>query len=706
MIKDNNILYDNLFTLLVAREYIDVPEKFTNTSEFQETANFFRKHNCYTIYPKGTYQYIEFWKEERRKCIEGMTNSSGIYIPGVYYYYLNYVQIQMQNKDKRKSKDFPRFVDLDYVYFHLVMYCKNNEKSLVSVKGRRQGWSYKAGALASWEFNFYPNSSSVIGAYLSDYSQNTMNMVRDNCNFLNEHTEFGRQRNPDLTDFIRAAYQVDVGGKKVWKGYMSVVSSITYKDKPSAGVGRSATWLIFDEAGIFPNIIDSYGLSEPLIRDGNIYTGVCLMFGSSDSMEAGSVNFKKIFINPNEYNMLSFKDPKNSERLLGFFSAAYFGRWGKCKNPDSPYFNIPMVDDDGNSNIHAAIDDILHERSKKKKSPDPKVYRDFVTQFPISWEEAFLVSSKSPFPTYLAQERLAVLETDKSIINAHWIGRLDQTDQGIKFNIDVNKEPIRDFPINKIDSNISGCIEIYEQPYVDKPPLGMYIAGIDPYDDDNVAENSESLGSIFIMHSLTGRIVAEYTGRPSTAKEFYETCRKLLLYYNAIANYENNKKGIFGYFEQKNCLHLLCDTPKILKDMQIIKVSYDVGNNSKGTNATLQVNKYARELLKTWMLEQAYNKEDGICNIHTLSSIPALKEIIYWEPEGNYDRVSALGMLMILREDRYKLSISYEEDQIEDNQKFFDDIYSKYNKSYNNPYNIKFDSSEMKYFNSMFDKNK
>lgn len=660
---------DNLFRLQDI-PYIKVPEKFSNTKEFQETADFFRKNGCYTLYPKGTYQYLQFWKEEKRKCLEGMTNSSGIYIPGPYYFYLNFVQINLANEKKRKSRDFPKFVDIDYVYFHLVIYLKENEKSLVSVKGRRQGWSYKAGGLASWEFNFFKNSSTVIGAYLSDYSQNTMNMVRDNCNFLNQYTEFGRQRNPDLTDFIRAAYQVNSDGKKIWKGYMSTVNSITYKDKPSAGVGKSATWLIFDEAGIFPNIVESYGLSEPLIKDGSVYTGVCLMFGSSDSMEAGSVHFKKIFTSPEQYNMLEFKDPKNSERIIGFFSAAYFGRWGNCRNKDSVYYNTPMVDENGNSNILAAIDDIMWERERKKKSPDPKAYRDFVTQFPIEWQEAFLVSNKSPFPTYLAEERLAQLETEKSIVDSYWVANLIQDGLKIKFTIS-DKEPIRDFPISKIDGNINGAVEIYEQPYIEDPAFGVYIAGIDPYDDDQ-ADNSLSLGSIFIMHSLTGRIVAEYTGRPQTAKEFYETCRKLMLYYNAIGNYENNKKGLFTYFEQKNCLHLLCDSPKILRDLQITKLTYDSGNNSKGTNATMQVNKYARELIKSWMLEQAYNREDGVTNTHTLGSIPALKELIYWESTGNYDRVSALGMLMILREDRYKYINSYQEEESANNQNIFD----------------------------------
>jgi hypothetical protein len=50
---------DNLFRLQDI-PYIKVPEKFSNTKEFQETADFFRKNGCYTLYPKGTYQYLQF----------------------------------------------------------------------------------------------------------------------------------------------------------------------------------------------------------------------------------------------------------------------------------------------------------------------------------------------------------------------------------------------------------------------------------------------------------------------------------------------------------------------------------------------------------------------------------------------------------------------------------------------------------------------
>lgn len=57
-----------------------------------------------------------------------------------------------------------------------------------------------------------------------------------------------------------------------------------------------------------------------------------------------------------------------------------------------------------------------------------------------------------------------------------------------------------------------------------------------------------SLGSIFVLDLWTDKIVAEYTGRPMYAEDYFEICRKLCIYYNAALNYEQNKKGLFGHF--------------------------------------------------------------------------------------------------------------------------------------------------------------
>lgn len=175
----------------------------------------------------------------------------------------------------------------------------------------------------------------------------------------------------------------------------------------------------------------------------------------------------------------------------------------------------------------------------------------------------------------------------------------------------------------------------------------------DTYDDDKVVD-TVSLGSIFVMDSWTRRIVAEYTGRRMT-KDFYEITRRLTMYYNAICNYEQNKKGLFSYYEKMKSLYLLAETPKSLKDeagSSIIKV----GNRKYGTTTTTAVINYGINLILNWLLEDAYGEEANVSNVFKIRSKGLLEELIKYNPKhGNYDRIFSLIMLLILVEDRHKI---------------------------------------------------
>ena len=305
----------------IGNPYVPEVEHFTCTKEFTYLADFFRVNQCYTNIPANTVQYKEFWKDIKNKCLEGMTNSAGSKITGIHFFYLNFCPIERQSVDSRgrisKTMDFPRFVDLDYDYFWMIDYCRMNGKNLEGVKGRRQGWSYRAAAICFHEFYFYPDSRSIIGAFLGTYAEQTMGFGLNYSNHLNSYTEFRKNRAPDLKDYVMARYQATVGGVKVWKGFRSSVEMITFKDKATAAVGKSASWFILDEAGVFPNIINTYGYSEPLIKDGSAWTGSAIIFGSSGDMEAGCQYFFEMFTNPRKYNCLEFDDPDNPQIKIG-----------------------------------------------------------------------------------------------------------------------------------------------------------------------------------------------------------------------------------------------------------------------------------------------------------------------------------------------------------------------------------------------------
>jgi len=213
---------------------------------------------------------------------------------------------------------------------------------------------------------------------------------------------------------------------------------------------------------------------------------------------------------------------------------------------------------------------------------------------------------------------------------------------------------------------------------------GRYIAGIDPID----ADAGTSLFSMLVMDTFTDRIVAEYTGRPRLAEEAYEISLRLLELYNAEANYESNLKGLFSFYDKKNALHRLCDTPQILRDMDYVKGVGVYGNKAKGTNANLQVNKWGRKSHADWMLTSVPvndgEEETGKLNLHTMRGIAHIEEAIKWNSDGNFDRISAAGMLFILREDRYKRIQTTIENQGKQIKQLSDDDYwnRNYKKSY------------------------
>lgn len=158
-------------------------------------------------------------------------------------------------------------------------------------------------------------------------------------------------------------------------------------------------------------------------------------------------------------------------------------------------------------------------------------------------------------------------------------------------------------------------------------------------------------------------IVAEYTGRPDTAEEYYENVRMLLLYYNARLLYENERKGIFPYFTNKHCDYLLADQPDIISDI--------IGKSSvqrrKGIHMTTQIIDYSEGLIKEWLNEEY---APGHKNISRILSEPLLEELIQYNDKGNFDRVRALQCLMIYRQQLHNLHVKKKNEEVKKNDLF------------------------------------
>lgn len=614
-----------------------------NTQYFREEAIRFEKDKTYCKYARGTHAFREYWLEQNRRCIEGYT-SGDLHIPGSYYFYLNFSPILSKNaKTGRKQQEFPRFTDVDLEYFNIVERARKEKKGIILLKPRRTGFSFKNSRLCVHEYNFYRDAKCIIAANTSDLSRYTMNMALEGLNFLDKHTEWKKQRDPDTKDFVKARYKETKDGVTTWKGNQSEIFTLTFKDNPMAAIGKSANIFIFEEGGKFMNLINSYNISEPCWKDGEDMIGIPIIFGTGGDMEKSTRDFAEMFYAPEKYNLLAFDniwEEEGRSKQCGWFIPATRMRFGSF-NYDG--VETPMVDENGNSNQVVAKESILAFRELKKKGSDSKAFEDALTQYPLTPSEAFLQKTYNRFPTADLLARLARLQSDNSITNADYIGELiTQEDGKIEWKLNSELRPIKHFPL-KNDEETEGCIVIYEMPYEDELkqiPYGRYLAGCDPYAQDE-AGSSDSLGSLIIYDKITKRIVAHYKARPKTMNIYYENARKLLKFYNAICLYENQVPGFYQYLDGKNETFLLMDQPEYIKDI----IQNSTVNRMKGMHMTSQLKEHGEDLINAWLREQ-YDTDTDVLNLHKLRSIPLIQELIAYNEEGNFDDAMALMMVM------------------------------------------------------------
>ena len=638
---------------------------FLNTAVFSESARHFLKHGYYTSAPYGSKDWIDYWDREEERCTNGYS-VGGVRITGRHYFFLNYSLLKARpidpatglEKDAKKIITFPRFLDHQYYLFHEIEECfaegpykGSNLMGMIIAKSRRKGISFvNSGGIITYNYNFVPSSLTTIAAYEAVHYNTLLNGTHYVLNHLNKNTDWAKRRQRiNRRDHFRASFvYTDDAGIEVEDGFMSEVQAKSFKDDPFKAIGDSVYTMCFEEAGRFKGLLDAYTIAEPTFRDGDIMTGIPMVWGTGGDVEAGGKDLEEMFYNPSAYGLKAYQNiyDENAVGNCGWFIDDLWYMPGVSK--DSKHV---LVDEHGNS-YRELSEEILDAKRTVRASGSRAAYRKFVTQQPKSPKEAFLRIDSSPFDTLRAQSRLTDILTDqKTYISSIYTARFTVSPEGvIKYEYDATSVPLREFPI-KDWNNVAGCPEIYEHPIKNQEgnitPL-RYIAGIDSYDADK--STTDSVGSMLVLDRLTDRIVCHYKGRPS-ANTFYETCRRILKYYNATANYERANKGIYGYFYNMRCLHLLCDEPEILKEKGISKAN-TIGNNLKGTAPSLPVNAWGRELAALWSESPAYGEdaESEIVNMNKIRSLGLLREILSYNDTGNFDDISALGMLMIYRE--------------------------------------------------------
>jgi hypothetical protein len=658
---------------------------FTDSSVFSPAANEFNKNKklynegAFTYHLPGTSAYYNFWKEERERCINGYEpvidgKPCGVRITGEHYFYLNYTQIDKYKKlpsgEEVKQLDFPDFTAMDYYWFLELERNENpekfgldstNKKGMIVAKARRKGWSFKNAAGVAWKYTFFKKSYCIIASYGKDYAESTFKMCLTMLNFLDEYTEFKQPRLVNKRDEIEAGWVEKQAGYEIKKGSRAVIRTMTFKDSFSKSAGKSCTRMIFEEAGLFQNLIRSYNISEPLFRDGNRMIGIPIIFGTGGDMDKLTQDFAKMFYNPKDYGLASYKNIYDVDIVgeCGYFVDELWYRPGPLKiNKKTVVEN--MVDINGNAIRWAADIDVERERANKI-AKNRKTYLDEVTQRCKTPAEAFLVADNNMFPTAELNVRIGRLRSEDFYKTIGRTGELMFTEHGVKFSHIPELEALHQFPLKQGEDR-TGCLVIYEDPMLIEGivPTGMYVIGHDPFAVDS--DEAESLSATFVikttkyLHKGYDQIVAAYVGRPyggNSMEKVNMTLEKLSMYYgNAKIMFENDRGSVLEYFTKRKKLHLLADEPGIVNAKSIDKRFRT--SRIKGSSMGSLAKKQQGELYLTeWLLRERGALPDGttLRNLDLIPDLGLLEELLRYNREGNFDRVSAMFQLMVILND-------------------------------------------------------
>lgn len=648
---------------------VNFNQKFHNTDKFRQAALYFMEHGTYTSAPPGTTDYVAYWDRETERCINGFTAEDGEYITGYHYFYLNYSPIYTikaeQYTDRRGNKrtrrirslSFPSFWDYDAYYYYTIEAAEDVGKHLAVLKCRKRGYSFKGASMLVRNYELIPGSKNFAVASEQKYliGDGLLTKAWAIMDFCDRNTAWAKQRLKSTSMERTSGFKIkDEFGKETEDGYMSSIIGITLKNDAERIRGTRGKLILWEEAGKFADIKEAWSIARSSLEsDDGVAFGTQIAFGTGGTEGVDFEGLKDMFFHPDSYNIYSqpnIWDDNAEETNCGFFCP----QWSNMEGFDEKGNQI-FMDKDGNSLRELSIKECVKQRKEVQDGRgDQQLLDRFIAERPLKPAEAVLELGGNIFPRKQLLDQLNRLRTNIKLQNMKHVVDLSWDGDGKVKATEKKSGDITTYPL-KSGEKPEGSVVIWEYPIIN-PPYGLYIAGLDPYDQNESGTNS--LGSIIIYkrfkagEAWTDTIVAEYSGRPGTADEYYENVRKLLIFYNARCLYENEKIGIYQHFVNKHCDYLLADQPdkviaQIFRDSRV--------NRKKGCHMTKQVRQFAEEKINEWLREEY---APGHPNLERIYSEPLLEELIMTNGERNVDRVIALCMVMIYREELYQLKVS------------------------------------------------
>ena len=666
---------------------ITKPHILSDMDFFVKDRDHFNKHGYYTsaVFSKDPRsKFRMYWDEQIRRSLEGYENpDTGEWISGYNYFYWNFGRIYLtvehaeredskhnlasragkrrafKSKSKRVRKiknkggktradrieSFPDIWEIDYWFFHYIEQGEAAGEYGSLLKCRGMGASFKGAGFFNRNYFLLEGSKSYAFAYSDDYltKDGLLTKTWDMEGFVQKNTAFTKRKLISRPTHRRSGYY----NKETMSddGYLSEIIGVNTKN-PDAGRGKRGKIVVHEEAGSHKHLTKVWSITDKSLDDKGYVFGYQLAMGTGGDADSDFIGLTRLHFTPKGYNVTAIPnvfDLGAKNDLSGFFMGEYMNRPGSYNS-------------DGITDVVGNLITIFKARSVlEKEIDDPSVLEQKKAEGAITPLEAIVVMEQSVFPTTAVKARLAETTPNLAeLVSNHYIGWLTRNNDTAKFTTANERFVIRDYPYLGKQAN-KAALQVFAKPirHTDGTiPSYRYIIGVDTLEED---EGMGSLFSVSVWDLWLDKEVADYTGRSIMVDDDYEMVLALAVWYNATVNYENNLKGLYGYFKNNNALRYLADTPQIVIDKGYQKNSGYSGNKSKGTRATKGINSWGRNLQATWMRKP---HEDGGTGLDTCENIGYLREVGMWKPMGNYDRISCKNMVFIYREELVKITNS------------------------------------------------
>ena len=534
--------------------------KFDQPKELSRLKNIFDWRN----YPEEKKeQWYDYINEEFKRRDEGfwfMNNNKPTYIVGTHYMYLQWSKIDVGAPDFREA---------NRLFFIFWEACKADKRcyGICYLKNRRSGFSFMSSAET---VNLATISSDSRYGILSKTGADAKKMFTDKVVPISINYPFFFKPIQDGMDRPKSELAYRVPASKFTRKKMSATdgmeeiegldTTIDWKNTGDNSYdGEKLNLLVHDESGKWErpdNILNNWRVTKTCLRLGSRIIGKCMMGSTSNALDKGGENFKKLY-NASDVT----KRNRNGQTKSGLYSLFIPMEWnyeGFIDEYGLPVFTTPNSDvfaPDGELIDVGVIDNWQNEADGLKDDQD--ALNEFYRQFPRTEEHAFRDETKnSIFNLVKIYEQIDYNEEMTRSLgitkgNFQWVN-------GIKDSqVIFYPDPKGRFKVSWVPkSGLQNRVVLKNGvKYPGNEHMGAF--GCDSYDISGTVDGEGSKGA---LHGLTrfsmedapaNSFFLEYLSRPPTAEIFFEDVLMALVFYGMPILAENNKPRLLYYLRRR-----------------------------------------------------------------------------------------------------------------------------------------------------------